>query len=156
MDWSDWSIFDEMKRMREEMDRLFEEFFNRKRQLIEHKGKKEERGIMSYRSPVTNVYETENSVVAAIELPGVEKNDIELNVTENMLEVKAERKLEKEIKKKGVYSYSSAARSFYRSFTLPAKVDASKAKAEYKNGILRVEMPKIGKGKEEKKRIDIE
>ena len=150
-----WDIFDEMRRMQEEMDRMFAQLFGYRR-LLEQKGKKSMKDIVRYRSPVTDVYETENSVIAAIELPGVDKKDIELNITDNALEVKVEKKAEKEIKKKGIYGYSAASKSFYKMVTFPVEVDSEKAKAEYKNGVLRVEIPKKGKIKERKRRLKIE
>ncbi len=150
-----WDMFDEMRRMQEEMDRMFSEFFGQRSNLLEQKGKGRGKELQTYRSPVTNVYETENSVVASVELPGVEKKDIDLNVTDTGMEIKVKKEDKKEVKKKGAYSYAAASRSFYRSFTFPSEVDSDKAKAEYKNGILKVEAPKVKKGREKKKKIEI-
>jgi HSP20 family protein len=97
------------------------------------------------RIPVTDVVETENSVIATFELPGVEKQNIQLNVTEDTVEVKVEKKAEKEIKDKETYSYEMRSQSFYSALPLPAEVVAENADASYKNGILRVEIPKAKK-----------
>ena len=109
-----------------------------------------------FRVPVDDIKETENSVIASVEVPGVEKKDIELNVTENSIEVKVEKKAEKEVKEKGSYSYKSRSHSFYRALPLPAEVKSSEAKAEYKNGVLTVEIPKVKKLEAKKKKIRIE
>ena len=94
------------------------------------------RGIMpeitEEREPLVDVYEEKDKVRVIAELPGVEKEDIELRVTDNTLTIDT---------KKG-------ARKYYREVTLPTRVVGKDAKANYKNGVLTVELPKI---KEEKK-----
>lgn len=106
------------------------------------------------RIPVADMTETESSVIATFELPGVEKEDIELNVAEDRIEVKVEKKAEKEVKGKENYSYEMRSRSFYGALPLPAEVAAENADASYSNGILRIEIPKAKK-QEAKKRIEI-
>jgi HSP20 family protein len=142
-------IWEEMQRMQEEMDHLFENFFRERRPMIEgpaQKGAgKEIVARQPFRAPVCNVYQTEKSVVATFEIPGADKDGIDLNVTETAIEVKAERKVEKEAKdeKKGYYSYMSSASRFYRHLPLPAKVDSGKSVAVYKDGVLKVTMQKM-------------
>src|SRR3989338_1769485 len=150
-----WGQFEEIRRMHEEMDRLFGKAFGRTGLLEHGKGK----GLSKYegfRVPVADVRETENSVIARIEIPYIEQKDIELNVTENSIEVKVEKTAEKEVKEKGSYSYESRSHSFYRALPLPAEVKSSEAKAEYKNGVLRMEIPKVKKLEMKKKKIEIE
>ena len=106
------------------------------------------------RLPVADIYETENSVIAAFELPGVKKEDIELNITDDRVEVKVERKLEKTAEEKEGYSYEMRSYSFYGALPLPLDVIAEQANAAYKDGILRVEIPKAKK-QDLKKRIEI-
>ncbi|HNT98792.1 MAG TPA: Hsp20/alpha crystallin family protein [Elusimicrobiales bacterium] len=106
-------------------------------------------------SPRIDIKETDKAVEVRAALPGVEKKDINIDLTENSLAISCERREEKEEKGKGGYvrreqSYGR----FYRSFTLPAPVRTGEAKAEYKDGVLRLTMPKqkAGRGR----RIDIE
>lgn len=106
-------------------------------------------------SPQIDIKETDKTVEVRAALPGVEKKDINIDLTENALAISCERREEKEEKGEGGYlrreqSYGR----FYRSFTLPAPVKTGEAKAEYKDGVLRLTMPKqkAGKGC----RIDIE
>jgi HSP20 family protein len=142
-------IFDELRRIQSEMDRLFREFSPTRELLPSSKGKQD---IVEYRHPATNIYETDNAVIAEFEVPGVNKNDIELNVTENDIEVKIDKKLEKEVKKKGYYIYESKRQGFYRKLPLPTEVIPEKTKAELQNGVLKVEMPKAEKTEDKKKK----
>ena len=151
-------IFDEMRRMQKEMDNLFRDFFRQPTDFLPSPTGKSRslREDKSFRSPAVNVYEKGNQVVAEFELPGIDKKDIELNVTESSVEVKGKRRVEKEMKKKGYYLYESSSEGFYRKVPLPARVIPEKANAELKNGLLRVEMPKEEKQKEVKeKRIPV-
>jgi HSP20 family protein len=108
-----------------------------------------------FRTPLTTLKQTDKSVSASFELPGVDRKDIELNVTDDAIEVKVQKKAERETKKKGFYSYESHSQHFYRRLPLPTGVDARKAQAEYKNGLLKVDVPKTKKLIESKKRIEI-
>jgi HSP20 family protein len=111
-------------------------------------------GAMQFwRAPRCDVTETDDSIVSAFELPGADKSDIELNVNDDAIEVKVEKKQENVQKGDESYHSMSARQSFYRHIPLPKNVDASKATAEYKNGILRVEVPKAAKAKA--KRLEI-
>ena len=103
---------------------------------------------------MADLEETDNELIARFELPGVDKKDIQLNITENKIEVKAEKKQEEKIEKKGIYKEERSYTGFYRSFALPGEVVPEKSKAKYKDGILEVAMPKAEKTK--KSKIDIE
>lgn len=134
-------IFDEMRRMQKEMDRMFQGFFEKPRLL----GKKGENLPTSMKTPLVDLYQDEKEVIAKVELPGIDKKDIHLNVTERMLEIKAEKKKELKENKKGIYKEERSYSGFYRALPLPAEVDTEKAKAKMKDGILEVHMPKVGK-----------
>ena len=155
------NIWDEMIRMQEDMDRMFGDFFQVRRPLLADPGKTADKApakVKLFRAPVCNVCETEKNVLATFEVPGAGKDDIDLNVTEDSIEVQAERKVEKETRKddKGYYSYMSSASQFYRRMPLPARVDPDKSMAVYKDGVLRVTMPKLTpKPHKSGKKIDI-
>jgi HSP20 family protein len=93
-------------------------------------------------SPAVDVYETDQEVVLKAELPGVDPKDVDVRVEEGTLYLKGERKLEKETKEEGYQRVERCYGSFMRSFPLPAGVDADKATAEYKNGVLTLTLPK--------------
>ncbi|HNW44569.1 MAG TPA: Hsp20/alpha crystallin family protein [Elusimicrobiales bacterium] len=94
-------------------------------------------------SPRIDIRETDKEVQVSAALPGVEKKDINLDLTENSLAVSCERREEKEEKGEGGYRLKEQSYGrFYRSFALPAPVKTGEAKAEYKDGALRVILPK--------------
>lgn len=127
-----WGPFREFRRMARELDRFFEfpDF--------------EE--LEGYREPLTDVWETEDAVMVTVELPGVNKEDINLNVKGNFLEVKVEKKEEKKEKKEGFRRFERRYQGFYRLIRLPAKVNPQKTEATYNNGILEIKLPKVEEG----------
>lgn len=156
-----WNIEKEFESMRRQMNHLmngfFSDSFDRDVPLLSSSGKNELMNV-SFKTPATDIYETEKEVIAKIEVPGVKKEDIKLEVKNGMLSLKAEHKLEKEDKdeKKGFHRIERSYSGFARSFSLPSEVDETKVKAEYKDGILEVHMPKKGdKDKGGVKYIDI-
>ncbi len=75
-------------------------------------------------------------------MPGLEKQDIKINLIEDRLEISAETKREEEKKEKGYVYRERRAGSYYRAISLPSPVDPDNAKASYKNGVLEIKMPK--------------
>jgi len=109
-----------------------------------------------FRTPLANISESEKSFEISAELPGLEKDDIELTIQDGMLEIKGERKEEKKEEKEGQLvrrEYHSS--SYYRAFNLPEHIDESKIEANLEKGILKVNIPKVEPPKPEKKKIDI-
>ncbi|HOI18740.1 MAG TPA: Hsp20/alpha crystallin family protein [Candidatus Woesearchaeota archaeon] len=152
------SIWDEMRRMQEQMDSLFDSYFGidpyKNPLMLEGPKGRGDLIESNYRLPLSDIYETEKEVIAEVELPGLTKNDIKVNVCEDSLEIKAETKKEKkdEDKKQGIYRYERNFSGFYRQFSLPSEVDSEKSVAEYKDGVLKITMPKL-KIKETKKKM---
>ncbi len=150
-------IYNERRRLQEEMDRMIVNAFGHRPAIaIKPKGrccptKKDPK----FRTPLTNMYETEKKVIACIELPGVEKKDIQLDINEGAIEVKVETKVEKKKDKEGEYYYASSSQSFYRRMPIPKYVDSEKAEAEYKNGMLKIEIPKKSIKDNKPKRLNI-
>ncbi len=97
--------------------------------------------------PYTDIQETENEVVLTADIPGVEKEDIEINATEDGVEIKAETRFEEDEEKEGFVRRERGYRRFYRKYALPAAVDPAKAEARYNNGVLEVKLPKKKVGK---------
>jgi len=93
-------------------------------------------------SPAVDVYETDHEVVVKAELAGVDPKDVDVRVEEGTLYLKGERKFEKEAKEGGYHRVERSYGSFMRSFAMPAGVDADKATAEYKHGVLTLTLPK--------------
>ena len=93
-------------------------------------------------NPVVDIYDNDDKIVIKAELPGVNKKDIEVDIKDRVLTLKGERKADNEVKKDNYYRRESTYGRFERSFTLPAEVDPDKIKADFKDGILKVEVPK--------------
>lgn len=93
-------------------------------------------------SPVVDVDESGDAVHVRAELPGLEKDQISIDVTGQTLTLSGEKKQEEEKKDEGYYSRERSFGKFSRQITLPAEVDTDKTTAEYKNGVLHINMPK--------------
>lgn len=94
------------------------------------------------RQPFIDVIETDNEIVATAEMPGLKKEDIKINITDERLEISTESKHEEEKHGKDYLYKEIRSGSYYRSVMLPSSVDSNNAKASYNNGILEVKMPK--------------
>jgi HSP20 family protein len=140
-----WDPFEEMRRMQKEMNKIFENY------KPISKGKE----LSKVREPISDIIETDKEVVAKIELPGVEKKDIHLNITDKAIEVKAQRSDEVEIKKDGYYRHERSYSGFQRAFALPAGVNPDKAVAVFKDGLLKVIIPKTKQIEAKKKKIEV-
>ena len=93
-------------------------------------------------NPAVDVYENDNSIVIKAELPGVDKKDISIDVKGGVLTLKGERSYEKEVKEDKYYTKERSFGKFQRSFTLPTDVDPDKIDADYKDGVLKLNIPK--------------
>lgn len=123
--------------LQKEMDRVFEEFFRRS-------------GLPMRWGPVVDVVENADSVTVKAELPGIDPKDVDISVSGDTLTIKGEKKEEKEEKGKSFYRVERTYGSFCRSISLPTGVEADKAKADYKDGVLSVTLPKSEKVKAKK------
>jgi len=97
-------------------------------------------GKCDYRRPLTDMFETENEFVTQIEMPGLAKGDIKVNVTSDGMEIKASRKYEK---KEGYMRSERGFSNFFRRIPLPKDADMSNIHAEYKDGVLELKIPKL-------------
>jgi len=124
--------FEELRRLERRLNRLFGELW--------------ERPVISYadiREPFVDIQETDKEIIVTAEIPGVEKENIKVNVYDNTLEISASESREEEEKKKGYIRRERKVGRFYRTITLPYEVSPEKAKATYKNGILEIRLPKV-------------
>jgi HSP20 family protein len=93
-------------------------------------------------NPAVDIFENENELVIKAELPGMEAKDIEIGLENNVLTMKGERRFEKETKEENYHRVEREYGHFSRSFSLPAAVKEDKITAEFKNGLLKVVLPK--------------
>lgn len=104
------------------------------------------------RTPRVDVYESNGEVIAEVELPGVDPKNIDLEIKNNTLKVEAKAEEKKEEKKKGYYKKELSRGYYQRILPLPVEVIEEKAEASYKDGILKVAIPKVKPKKEAKEK----
>ena len=93
-------------------------------------------------NPSVDIYENKDQIVLEAELPGMNREDFELSIENNVLTLRGERRFEKKDETDNYHRVERSYGSFTRSFTLPQTVTAEGATAEYRNGVLRVTLPK--------------
>ena len=142
-----WEPFRDAMTSQREFDRLFKEAFT------PFFGE----GELSTRTwaPPVDIYETADSIVLKAELPGVDPKDVEVKVEDNSLFLKGERRFEKEVKNENYHRVERSYGSFARSFSLPNSIEAEKVKAEYKDGLLTLTLPKREEAKPKTIKIDV-
>lgn len=161
----------EMRRMQEEMESLMSDFWGfqsdlapgivhgPRQQLLDNSQKGEKGGkadnkiepltnttaLQSYRRPLMDLYETDKEFVSTLELPGVTRDDIKVNATDEGVEIKVEKNAEKKEgdPKKGFYRMERSYSGFYRYVPMPKNADISKLNASYREGLLELRVPKL-------------
>jgi HSP20 family protein len=142
-----WEPFRDMVTLREDIDSLFNDFFQR---TPVEKFPKE--GLWF---PALDIEETKETIVINAEIPGLKKEDIQLSISEGQLVLQGERRFEKEEKEKTYHRIERQYGSFKRTISLPTEVEADKTQATYKNGILNIVIPKSKKAKPKEIGIDV-
>ncbi len=102
------------------------------------------------RMPKMDIYEENNNVIAEVELPGFDPKDIETEIKDNYLKIVAKKEEKKEEKEKDYYKKELSRGYFKRVVPLPSEVKSDKAEAEYKDGILKIIIPKVKSEKDQK------
>src|SRR5262245_26647957 len=105
-------------------------------------------------NPYVDIFENEEAVVVKAELPGMKAREIEVRLENNVLMIKGERHFEKETKEENYHRVEREFGTFNRTFTLPASVNEEKVVAEYKDGILKITLPKKEEAKRKAIRIE--
>ena len=141
----------------EEMEKRFEEFFRRPFSMLGPSWfpalRMPELGDVSAK---VDIFEDGNDVVVKAELPGMKKDDLEVNLTDDTITVSGEKKKEEKIEKKDYYRVERSYGSFTRSFRLPKEVQSDKAKASFKDGVLEIRVPKTEEAMKKEKKVTIE
>jgi len=106
-------------------------------------------------APAVDVYEDEHKLTLSIEVPGVKQEDLDVQVEKNTLTVRGERKFEKDQKEQNFHRIERRYGTFYRSFSLPATVDAENIHASYEAGILKLELAKKAEAKPRQVKVNI-
>jgi len=142
-----WRPFETLSSLRRDMDRLWDRFFG------------EDLGLTRWRegwTPTLDVSETKNDLIVKTEIAGVDPKDVDISLSGDTLTIKGEKKQEKEEKEEGYHLIERSYGSFSRSVRLPVEVDHDKVKASYKNGVLKITLPKPEQIKAKEIKVDIE
>ncbi len=105
--------------------------------------------------PRADVVETNDGVEVTLELPGLNEDDIEVTLTDDVLSVKGEKKVERQDSKKGFYLSERSYGAVHRSIPLPPGVDTEKAEATFRNGVLSVKLPQSEEARARVRRVDV-
>lgn len=142
-----WEPFRNLVALQDRMNRLFDETMQA--------GKDTELMRTGTWAPVVDIYENEDEIVLSAEIPGVDMEDVDVQVRDNTLTLKGERKMEKPVKQENYHRVERAYGPFMRAFSLPASVDQERISAHYARGVLEIKMPKTARSKPSQIKIDV-
>lgn len=143
------ALMDPFRTFQQKLDRLLGEDYG----LLAPTG--EENWALTAWAPACDICETENEIIVKAELPGMKKEDVNVSFENNTLTIRGERKFEDETKRENYHRVERRYGEFIRSFLLPSFVDTGKINAEFKDGILRVALPKREEAKPKQVEIKI-
>ncbi|MDE3017973.1 MAG: Hsp20/alpha crystallin family protein [Nitrospirota bacterium] len=136
-----WDPFKELEDMQRRLSTMFG------RAPVRKDGDKQEAMTVAEWAPLVDISEDEKEYLIKAELPEIKKEEVKVTVQDDVLTIAGERKYEKEEKGKKFHRIERAYGSFERSFTLPEDADAAKVVADFKDGILKIHLPKSEKAK---------
>lgn len=144
-----WDPFQDVMTLQERMNRLFDQTLSRTRT-------DDEEGLTaSMWSPAVDIFETPDSIVMKAELPGVSRENIDIQVRDNTLALKGERKFEREVKEENYLRIERSYGAFQRAFNLPTVVQQDKIRAVFRDGVLEVTLPKAEEAKPKQVKIEV-
>jgi HSP20 family protein len=141
-----WDAFRNMATLHDQVNRLFEGNLQ---------GSRGDNSALTTWAPAVDIYEDENALVIKADLPDMNEKDLDIRVENNTLTVKGERKFEQKVKEENYLRIERTYGSFSRSFSLPNTVNTEAIKAEYKNGVLTVELPKRAESKPKQVKVNV-
>lgn len=130
-----WNPMKDMFSLRHQMNHLFDDVL---RPVV----RGDSRLSKWNRYPTVDIYDNNENIVIKAELPGIDKKDIVIDVKDGVLTLKGERSFDNEVKEEKYYCRERTFGKFERVFRLPADVDPEKINADYKDGILKINIPK--------------
>jgi HSP20 family protein len=130
-----WNPYGEMTAMKNRINQMFSEPYWLTRRMDDDTD-------MGIWNPAVDLYEKDDHFVIKAELPGVDKKNIAIDLKDRVLTISGERSYENEVKEESYYRRERSYGKFQRAFTLPADVDSEKINAEFKDGLLQIEVPK--------------
>ena len=150
------SPFKEMEKRFEVMEKQIEDFIRRPFSFLPSWMPMMKTHRMEEFAPSIDVLTEGDEVVVKAELPGLKKEDIDITLTEDTITISGEKKKEEKINKKDYHSIERSYGSFKRTFSLPSEVQAERASAKFKDGVLEIKIPKTEEAKKKEKKIMVE
>jgi HSP20 family protein len=144
-----WEPFRDLVTLQDRMNRIFDDAFRGNR------GTQDDWALGGSWAPTVDIYEHNGNLVLKAELPGIDPKDVDIRVENNVLTLRGERKLDTEVKQENYHRVERSYGSFSRSFTLPNVVDTDKIKAEFKDGVLQLVLPKKEEAKPKQISINV-
>jgi len=132
--------------MQDQINRFFNEAFDRS---------SEEASLTPW-APAVDIYETEQALVVKADLPDIKPEDLDIRVENNILTIRGERKFEKQVNEENYLRVERSYGSFSRSFSLANSVNAEAIQADYKNGVLTLNIPKREEAKPKQIKVHVE
>ena len=148
---SPWQSLSDWRQWERQIERVFDDLFERRMSPFRGAARSGRADV-----PAIDVYEQDKELVAKVELPGLEKDDIDVTLTDQTLTIKAEKKKEEEIKDENYHRVERVHGLLRRSIDLPAGVDVEQVKASFKNGVLEIRMPRSQSEASSVNRIPVE
>jgi HSP20 family protein len=139
-----------------EIDRMLEDFPLLRWPRLRDLERQFPRDLRRLHAPSLDMYEEKNELVIKAEVPGLTKEDIEITLDDSTLTIKGEKKKEEEIKEKDYYRCEREYGSFLRTVELPAEVKTDGAKANFKNGVLEIHLPKSEAAKRKEVHVQVQ
>lgn len=146
MTMAKWKPFGDLMTLHRGINRLFDDEFKKVWPSSE---------TMESWYPATDIFETKDDYVFKLEVPGLSKEDVNVEFHENILSIKGEKKVEKEVNEENYHRIESFSGSFSRSFTLPRNANPEKIKASLKDGVLELRVSKAEEKKSKAITIDV-
>jgi HSP20 family protein len=146
-----WEPFRDLLSLQERMNRLFDESYRGGRGTASA----DDWALGGSWAPAVDIYEQDGNIVMKAELPGVDPKDVDVRLENSTLTLRGERKLDKEVKQDSYHRVERSYGAFSRSFTLPTVVDQGSIKAEYKDGVLKLTLPKREEAKPRQIQINV-
>lgn len=145
MDLIRWDPFGDLGTLRERVNRLFEE-------TLARTGRREPAEARTW-APLVDIHETDGEIVVRADLPGLSREQIDIELTGDALTIKGERKFDDE--RKNYVRIERPHGTFQRSFTIGVPVDQANVKAAYRDGVLEVTLPKTGEARPKQVRVEV-
>ncbi|MGC2638399.1 MAG: Hsp20/alpha crystallin family protein [Acidobacteriaceae bacterium] len=141
-----WDPFRDVLALQNRMNSLFQEY-----------GRNQAEGDVATAAfvPPVDIYEDQHHIILSLEVPGMKQEDLDIQLENNVLTVKGERKFEKEQKEENFHRIERRYGSFYRSFTIPNTVNPEGVKASYDAGVLKLELEKRAEAKPKQIKVQV-